>query len=127
MVFRQPTSSSLKQSKQFTVGEWVRGISPISVGFNPRITNGPSKHSRRASSSWSSRTLFLPTHRENSLLKTAQRRGLPLYFGYFAMALSLALTGLIMSSMPPPPGRMGFTWAAPETPAAPRRLWASKT
>ena len=40
MVFRQPTSSSLKQSKQFTVGEWVRGISPISVGFNPRITNG---------------------------------------------------------------------------------------
>ena len=37
MVFRQPTSSSLKQSKQFTVGEWVRGISPISVGFNPHI------------------------------------------------------------------------------------------
>ena len=29
MVSRQPTSSSLKQSKQFTVGEWVRGISPI--------------------------------------------------------------------------------------------------
>ena len=40
VVFRQPTSSSLKQSKQLTVGEWVRGISPISVGFNPRITNG---------------------------------------------------------------------------------------
>ena len=40
VVFRQPTSSSLKQSKQFTVGEWVRGISPISVGFNARVTNG---------------------------------------------------------------------------------------
>ena len=32
-----------------------------------------------------------------------------------------------MSSMPPPPARMGLTWAAPETLAAPRRLWASKT
>ena len=40
LVFRQPTSSSLKQSRQFTVGEWARGISPISVGFNPRVTNG---------------------------------------------------------------------------------------
>ena len=40
MVFRQPTSLSLKQSKRFTVGEWVRGIGPISVGFNPRTTNG---------------------------------------------------------------------------------------
>ena len=40
MVFRQPTSSSPKQSKQFTVGEWVRGISPISVRFNPRVANG---------------------------------------------------------------------------------------
>ena len=39
-VFRQPTSSSLKQSKQLTVGEWVRGISPIRVGFDPRVTNG---------------------------------------------------------------------------------------
>ena len=40
VVFKQPTSSSLKQSKQLTVSDWVRGISPISVGFNPRITNG---------------------------------------------------------------------------------------
>ena len=40
MVFRQPTSLSLKQSKQFTVDEWIRGVSPISVGFNPRVTNG---------------------------------------------------------------------------------------
>ena len=40
VVYRLPTSSSLHQSKQLTVGEWVRGISPISVGFNPRITNG---------------------------------------------------------------------------------------
>ena len=40
VVFWQFTSSSLKQRKQLTVGEWVRGISPISVGFNPRITNG---------------------------------------------------------------------------------------
>ena len=39
VVFTQPTSSSLKQSKQLTVGDRVRGISPIRVGFNPRITN----------------------------------------------------------------------------------------
>ena len=40
VVFRQRTSSSLKMSKRFTVSEWIRGISPISVGFNPRVTNG---------------------------------------------------------------------------------------
>ena len=38
MVFWQGTSSSLKQREQLTVSERVRGISPISVGFNPRVT-----------------------------------------------------------------------------------------
>ena len=40
VVLRPPTSSSLKQSTQLTVSDRVRGISPISVGLNPRITNG---------------------------------------------------------------------------------------
>ena len=40
MVFRQPTSSSLKQREQLTVSDWVRGVSPISVGFHPGVTIG---------------------------------------------------------------------------------------
>ena len=48
MVFGQPTSSSPKQREQLTVSEWVRGISPFSVGSNPRITNGTLKaHEKR--------------------------------------------------------------------------------
>ena len=37
MVFWLPTSSSRKQTKQLTISEWVRGVSPIGVGFNPDV------------------------------------------------------------------------------------------